>query len=177
MHNGTIQEFFSLAMKREIPGIYPFGVKNRPVPAGWFAVNLGSGEAIMPGVVNLDYPEWDADKDDLPFPANSVNEIHAYHFLEHLKNPVAMLADMQCVLKPGGYVHICVPYYSSNLMAQDLDHKHAFCEDTWKNTFNNKYYGKHNHDWQFEICFNLICGIAERNLCLLTQLRKKKEDE
>jgi hypothetical protein len=59
------------------------------------------------------------------------------------------------------------------MMAHDLTHKHAFCEDTWKITFDNPYYkqaGSPEEGWLFEVRLNIIIGIVERNLCLLTQL-------
>ena len=71
----------------------------------------------------------------IPYPDGSVAVIHAYHFLEHLEKPVAMLAECQRVLRPGGVMNIVVPYYTSQMMAHDLTHRHAFCEDTWKITF------------------------------------------
>ena len=78
------------------------------------------------GTIGLDLPEWNADTDPIPYPDGSIAVIHAYHFLEHLKDPVKMLADCQRVLRPGGLMNIVVPYYTSQMMAHDLTHKHAF---------------------------------------------------
>lgn len=159
------QEFFKLGMDRDVPNILD-------MPEG-LHLNLGAGKKLIGDSFALDFPQWDADKDPIPYKDGSVSGIHAYHFLEHVQDPVAVLRECQRVLKSGGVMNICVPYYNSNLFAQDLDHKKAFCEETWKNTFQNTYYDKHGKGWEFEIGFNMICGVVERNLSLLTQLVRK----
>jgi SAM-dependent methyltransferase len=164
----TIQDLFRLGMDREIPEVADYDQLGDGV-----ILNLGSGNKIIPGdVVGLDLPQWNADKDPIPYPDGSVALIHAYHFLEHLQNPVAMLRECQRVLKPGGLMNVVVPYYTSQMMAHDLTHKHAFCEDTWKITFRNPYYKQASspEEWKLEVKFNVIIGIVERNLCLMTQL-------
>ena len=153
-------------MAREIPDVIDYskldGVK----------LNLGCGNKTIHGTIGLDLPEWNADTDPIPYPDGSIAVIHAYHFLEHLKDPVKMLADCQRVLRPGGLMNIVVPYYTSQMMAHDLTHKHAFCEDTWKITFRNPYYRQAGspEEWKLEERLNVIIGIVERNLCLMTQL-------
>jgi len=149
-------------MDRDIPDLWH-------IPAGK-QLNIGAGNKYIPGTVSLDYPDWDADHDLLPYEDESIAGIHAYHFLEHCQYPVRVLAEFQRVLMPGGVVNIVVPYYKSQMMAHDLDHKHAFCEDTWKILFRNPYYDKNQIEWKFEVGVNLIIGIVERNLCLMTQL-------
>jgi len=164
----NVQELFKLGMKRDIPELLDF-------PNGPFntIINVGCGNTHIEGTIGVDYPEWDADKDALPFSDDSIDGIHAYHFLEHCKEPVKILQEFQRVLKPGGVVNIVVPYYSSLLQAQDLDHKHSFTEETWKTLFNNQYYNKNKIEWKFHIGTNIIIGVVERNMCLMTQLIKE----
>src|SRR3990167_1472194 len=77
-------------------------------------LHVGSGDKTWPGFVNCDlHAEADVNTDckRLPFEANSVDEIHAIHFVEHvprleLEN---MLIDWHRVVKPGGKVVIEVP--------------------------------------------------------------------
>jgi hypothetical protein len=58
-------------------------------------------------------------------------------------------------------------------MAHDLTHKTAFCEDTWSNLFSDPSYKRMGAEaWRFKIGLNIIIGIVERNLCLMTQLIK-----
>jgi predicted SAM-dependent methyltransferase len=136
-------------------------------------LNVGSGNKKIPGTIDLDLPEWDADSDPIPFREGSVSEIHCYHFLEHVKFPVRVLLEFQRVLCSGGIVNIGVPYYTSQMQHHDLDHKNNFCEMTWKTLFQNPYYDKNKIEWKFQIVSNFIFGIVERNLFLFTQLRKR----
>lgn len=160
------QALFYLGMERKVPNLrtlYPAGV----------VLNLGAGSKDIPGSFPLDLPDWDADVKPIPYRDESVAAIHAYHFLEHLNDPIKVLRECQRVLMTGGVINIVVPYYNSSIAAMDLDHKHAFNEDTWKTLFNNSYYEKNSTGWKLRVHFNLIAGIVERNLALFTQLVKE----
>ncbi len=165
----SIQEMFRVGMSRTIPEL-------EGAPLGLLSINLGAGtKKIVPAdPIPLDQPEWDA-IDPIPFGDGSVGTIHAYHFLEHLSGEevVCVLGECQRVLAPGGVMNIVVPYYNSQLQAQSLDHRHAFCEETWRSTFEEDTFnipGAPKEGWKFRIGLNVIIGIAERNLCLMTQL-------
>ena len=168
----SVQDFFGVGMKRKVPGFYT------DYPRGLAELNLGAGDHFIVGAMSLDLPEWNADRDGLrAFEDGSVGLIHAYHFLEHLEDPLAFLFEVQRVLAPGGLINIVVPYYTSQMFAHDLTHRRAFCEETWRNTFKNEFYdmaGKRG-EWRFRIGFNMICGIVERNLALLTQLIREDD--
>lgn len=163
----SIEAFFKLAMKRDL------GELITDTPQLGEYVNVGSGKQIIFWADSLDYPEWDADGDEpIPYPDKSLNGIIAFHFLEHCLDPIWVLREFERVLKPGGVVWICVPYYSSEMAHHDLDHKHFFTEETWKVLLSNEFYSKHG-EWSFKVQFNIIIGLVERNLCLLTQLVKE----
>ena len=51
-----------------------------------------------------------ADVQALPFRDNSVAAVECDAVLEHVRNPVLAVAEMVRVLKPGGYIHIVVPF-------------------------------------------------------------------
>lgn len=162
-----IQTLFKLGMKRDVDQLIE--------PDLTFAINLGAGNSHIPGTQSLDFPAWDGSKDPLPFADNSVTSIFAFHFLEHLTGAQAIqiLREMQRVLVPGGTVQIVVPYYKANIAFQDLDHKTFFTEETWRTLFRNPFYDKNREEpWQFEVRVNLIIGVVERNLSLMTQLVK-----
>jgi len=48
--------------------------------------------------------EWDS------LPAGSYDVVHAYHVLEHLDDPLAGMARLVELLKPGGQIHIIAPF-------------------------------------------------------------------
>ena len=170
------QELFKMGMDREVGEIKNFEAPRYKLAQDHHALpvvlNLGAGEKHISGSIPLDYPEWDADKDPILYNDSTVDGIYAFHFLEHVKEPVRVLQEMQRVLRVGGLVNIVVPYYTSQMYAHDLDHKHPFCEDTWKILFRNPYYDKNKIEWKFKENFNMIAGIVERNLALFTQLEK-----
>lgn len=157
------QALFYLGMERDLPNLWQ-------TPRSGVNLNLGAGSKIIPGARPLDLPEWDADRMPIPYNDECVNTIYALHFLEHIADPIRVLRECQRVLIVGGVLNIVVPYYSASIAAMDLDHKHAFNEDTWKTLFNNQYYEKNSKGWRFRVHFNLIAGIVERNLSLFTQL-------
>ena len=183
-----IQQLFELSMKRDLPELLDF-------PPG-IVVNLGCGASRIAGAINLDYPQWEAEKYEIKIPNlftpvsepisdgsdswvqcpdNMLAGIHAYHFLEHLHDPRRMLREMQRCLMPGGVINICVPHYSGSMSHHDLDHKHSFAIDTWRNTFGTPYYSKDRDGWQLRVHFNALVGIVERNLAILTQLVKDED--
>jgi len=162
----NIQQLFALGMKREIPNLLD-------MPKG-IVLNIGPGESHIPGTIPLDLPEWNVDDDDIPYGEAEVAGIHAYHFLEHCADPIDVLYEFQRVVRPGGLINIVVPYYSAMLQAQDLTHRHAFCEETWKTLFHNQYY-KGRFDWELKVHANFIMGIVERNLALFAQLVRTGE--
>ncbi len=157
-------EFFLLGMKRTVGGL-------AEPPDFGLHLNLGCGQSEIPGAIGLELPDWNYE-DGIPYADGSIACIHAYHFLEHLPDVVMMLRECQRVLMPSGVMNICVPYYGTQLMAQDITHHHSFCAETWQQLFRNSYYSPAGiaEPWKFRVGFNLICGIVDRNVCLLTQL-------
>lgn len=158
----TIQELFKIGMKRHI---------NPLLPADGRQLELGPGE-FQNAEWGLDYPDWDGNADaTIPYEDETFDAIHAYHFLEHLEEPQHVLYECQRVLRRGGVMNIVVPYYKSQLAYECLEHKSFFTEETWETLF-TKACNKYGYNWSFEVNVNLIIGIAERNLCLMTQLIK-----
>jgi len=160
----TLVELFNFGMMRNYHDIIPDKESG-------LILNLGPGNKTIPKTITLEYPEWDAEVDDIGFIDNSVEQIHAYHFLEHIRNVPHVIAECERVLKPGGHMNIVVPYYNSQLQAQDLDHKTPFTEHTFRTLFCTDYYSK-NKVKPMRIATNFIMGDCEKNLCLIVQLVK-----
>ncbi|MEK7570687.1 MAG: methyltransferase domain-containing protein [Patescibacteria group bacterium] len=97
-------------------------------------VNLGCGKVKIPGAIGLDRVKIDGyvdivhDLDEVPYPfkKDSVDEIHFYHVLEHLHDPIRKLEEIHRILKPGGLLHMRVPHFSSMGAFTDLTHIRPF---------------------------------------------------
>lgn len=78
-------------------------------------LNLGSGEEKLEGYINVDlYSEFSDIKCDvrkLSYNDNSVDEIRAYHIIEHFnfKEAYDIIKEWYRVLKPGGLILIETP--------------------------------------------------------------------
>lgn len=161
----SIQDLFKIGMAREIPELLK--------KYGGVQLNIGAGNyKILENTVPIDFPDWDARIDPLPYQKDSVDVIHCYHFLEHMEKPVDILKEFERVLKVGGYANIVVPYYNSHLQAKCLDHKSMFNESTWDNLFNQYSYDNLSGEWKLRVHTTFIMGVEEKNLALLTQLVK-----
>lgn len=159
----TLIDLFNTGMARTYNDIIP--------DVEGVVLNLGAGKKLIPGSIPIDLPLWNAETDEIPYDSNSVDMIHCYHFLEHISNVVFVIREIRRVLKPGAHVNIVVPYYNSSLQYQDLDHKHAFTENTFKTLFDSSYYIK-GKVGSMVIATNFIMGDCEKNLSLIIQLVK-----
>lgn len=97
-------------------------------------LNLGSGKTRIPKAINVDnikIPQYtdvvyDLDKIPYPFNDNSVDEVHMYHVIEHLHNPLEKIEEIYRILKPGGLLHLRAPHFSSLGAFTDITHLRPF---------------------------------------------------
>lgn len=97
-------------------------------------LNLGCGTTRIPGSIGVDVVKiknyvdivHNLDKTPYPFKSNSVDEIHMYHVLEHLQNPLEKMEEMHRILKPGGKLYLRVPHFSSMGAFSDITHVRPF---------------------------------------------------
>jgi len=97
-------------------------------------VNLGCGKARIPDSIGVDRVKIENFVDIVhnldivpyPFENDSVDEVHFYHVLEHLHNPLEKLEEIFRILKPGGILHLRVPHFSSMGAFTDLTHVRPF---------------------------------------------------
>ena len=69
---------------------------------------------------------------------------------------------------------MCVPYARADIAFQDTDHRLFFTEESWRTLLGNQYYdATYGKEFNWTIAFNMIAGIAGRNLAVLTVLRKE----
>lgn len=141
-------------------------------------VQFGSGNKVLEGFRNWDWPDWDADSGEpIPIPDEKLDGIVCYHTLDHLAEPIRVMAEFQRVLKPMAWLVVCMPHYSSELWHTDLTHKSQFGIETWRSMFSERHYSHKgvvagHVEWKLDVVFNMLVGVTERNLCLFTQFRK-----
>lgn len=162
----SIETLFEQGSDRDIPYF-------KPMDWTYPLLNLGAGNKNVAGTIPLDWPAWNAETDPIPHSDESVGGIVAYHFLEHLRDPRPVLREASRVLVFGAPMNIVVPHYMGAMAFQDLDHKSFWTCDTFRVLLDNPYYDKDNNtEFRFRIGANLVMGINERNLMLVTQLIK-----
>jgi SAM-dependent methyltransferase len=97
-------------------------------------VNLGCGKARIPNSIGVDRVKIENYVDILhdlnvvpyPFKNDSIDEIHFYHVLEHLHDPIKKLEEIHRILKPGGILYMRVPHFSSMGAYTDITHVRPF---------------------------------------------------
>ncbi|HEX8354227.1 MAG TPA: methyltransferase domain-containing protein, partial [Pyrinomonadaceae bacterium] len=100
-------------------------------------IDLGCGSAKKEGTLGVDM-HWspgvdrivDLETQPLPFGDQSVAYVHSSHFLEHLRDPTRIFAEISRVCADGARVEIWTPYAWSNA-AFIIDHKFFFTEDIY----------------------------------------------
>ncbi len=96
-------------------------------------VNLGCGQNLMPGYVNVDkFDSFGADvvcdleTTPWPFQSNSVEEVTMRHVLEHLGAQAdvffEVMKELYRICATGALVHITVPHPRSEAFASDPTH-------------------------------------------------------
>lgn len=136
-------------------------------------LNIGAGEKrykdathnvdMMPGegidtVMNLSVFPW-------VFESNSVDGIHASHILEHFFDYEAFLKECYRILKPGGFLRICVPHCTNMSSNGALGHYRTYSWDTLDNFLCtkgvlDKYLFR---DMQFKTIYSKINWLCERS--------------
>jgi len=171
----VVSDVFDIAMIRPRAGfrMIPEPSKDK------ILIDIGGGNKVIDGYQRLDWPEWDAERNDLGmFGDEEVDGIFSAHALDHIspESVVRLLVEIQRVLKPNATFTIVVPHFMSTLAWECIEHKSRYGVKTWRNILDNPAYHPHFNNvtvpWQLEVGFNMIMGLEERNLVLVTQLVK-----
>lgn len=101
-------------------------------------LNLGCGRSKKLGYVNVDFSKdvkpdkvWNLEKTPLPFKENSVDEILAYHVLEHVHNFIPLMHEFRRICKKGARIRIKTPFYSTWGQFNDPTHVRFFSPFTF----------------------------------------------
>jgi SAM-dependent methyltransferase len=96
-------------------------------------LDVGCGNAKIPGAVGIDAVAGtqadivhDLNQFPWPLPDDSFDVIRLWSVLEHLEDPLAVLAEVHRVARPGALVIILVPHFSSAMSFTDPTHRHYF---------------------------------------------------
>lgn len=102
-------------------------------------LNLACGQVRIAGYFGIDIVQTaaaDALMDLEIFPWNieseSAEEILCNHYIEHTPDLIKFMDEVYRILKPGGFIKIIAPYYTSVRCWQDPTHKRAISEETFK---------------------------------------------
>lgn len=96
------------------------------------------------GVDMLDYPDVDIVGDVYEalaaFPAQSVDAVYSYHFVEHVPDVPRLLSELARIVKPSGYVEFVAPHFSNPYFCSDPTHRsfyglYTFCYYANKSPF------------------------------------------
>jgi SAM-dependent methyltransferase len=113
--------------------------------SGGLIVDVGCGARKVPGAIGIDVadiPGVDVLGDlerGLPLRTGSVDVVHCYHLLEHVRDYLAAMGEIWRVLRHGGVAHIRAPHASSPYMTwKDPTHRRglsiatfAYFDDTY----------------------------------------------
>lgn len=102
-------------------------------------LDLGCGKNKAEGYIGIDkylYPcvdiVRDIDRHGLPFDSDSVDEVRAFHFLEHCHDLIFVMNEIWRVLRPGGRAVIRVPCIEVGTGAfRDPTHVRYFNSDSF----------------------------------------------
>lgn len=110
------------------------GVLDRLSTLDTIIIELGCGankrHSNAIGIDALDYPSVDIVGDiyevlaKLPF--GSVDQVFAYHFIEHVESISRLLAELARVVKVGGEIEFVAPHFSNPYFYSDPTHRSFF---------------------------------------------------
>lgn len=82
------------------------------------------------GIDILDFPDVDIVGDVYEvlaaFPAQSINAVYAYHFIEHVADIQRLLSELARTVKPGGIIEFIAPHFSNPYFYSDPTHRSFF---------------------------------------------------
>ncbi len=97
-------------------------------------LNIGCGKTRLPQSIGVDLVPIEGfvdvvhnlDVTPYPFDSNYADEIHMYHVLEHLHDPLHKVEELHRILKPKGVLYLRVPHFSSMGAFTDITHVRPF---------------------------------------------------
>ena len=123
-------------------------------------LDIGCGSKKTKGSIGIDITQsggvdivHDVNKGLPMIDSNSVDRIHCYHSLEHLKDVECVMKELYRILKNKGKIFIRVPHFSSRI-AHDIHHKVFFCSLSFDYLDRDTWIGQYDHSER--PCFKII---------------------
>jgi ubiquinone/menaquinone biosynthesis C-methylase UbiE len=92
-------------------------------------LNIGSGYKRYEDFLNVDddplvSPDYivNLEESKLPFEDNSIEEIRAYHILEHIKNFIPLMQEFYRICKHGAVIDVVAPHHNHEVYYGDPTH-------------------------------------------------------
>lgn len=111
-------------------------------------LNLGSGDDIRKGFVNLDVLKLpgvdvvhDLNKFPYPFKKDTFDVVYTSHVLEHVDDLIKVMAELKRICKPGARIVIRVPHFSCGVSYRDPTHRRLFSYHTFDYFTDECFYG------------------------------------
>jgi SAM-dependent methyltransferase len=103
-------------------------------------LDIGCGTNKVEGAIGMDFNPRTAadvihDLDDLPYPFDddSFDEVIGRHVIEHVQDPMAVMAELHRITRAGGMVKILVPHWTNPDWATDLTHRNHLNSYSFRN--------------------------------------------
>lgn len=110
-------------------------IEGAPSPC---VLDLGCGSHKQPGAIGVDRHRHAAVdvvahlEHGLPFADDSVDQVYAIHFLEHVRDLLHLMNEVHRVLRRDGVLHVMVPHWQCVNAVADPTHCRLFHRQTFK---------------------------------------------
>jgi SAM-dependent methyltransferase len=103
-------------------------------------LDIGCGANKVPGAVGMDINPRTAadvihDLDDVPYPFadDQFDEVIGRHVIEHVRDPMAVMAELHRITRHGGLVKLVAPHWTNPDFATDLTHRNHLNSYSFRN--------------------------------------------
>jgi len=103
-------------------------------------LDIGCGTNKIPGAIGMDINPRSAadvihDLDDVPYPFddNQFDEVIGRHVIEHVRDPMAVVAELHRITRHGGVIKLVAPHWTNPDFATDLTHRNHINSYSFRN--------------------------------------------
>jgi SAM-dependent methyltransferase len=103
-------------------------------------LDIGCGVNKIPGAIGMDINPRTAadvihDLDDLPYPFkdDEFDLVIGRHVIEHVRDPLRVMAELHRITRAGGIVKLVVPHWTNPDWATDLTHRNHLNSYSFRN--------------------------------------------